>query len=92
MPGSPRSTHYLPPFLEANTTPFGTLGLSPALLNSLSKLGYTVPNLLVEYAMRNTHVPPGPWRAVAHTNNPFARECFVDEIAHARAVIQRAMA
>ena len=33
--------------------------------------------------MRNTHVPPGFWRAVAHTNNPIFRECFIDELAHA---------
>lgn len=51
MPGSPRSTHYLPPFLEANTTPFSTLGLSPALLNSLSKLGYTVPTPIQHQAI-----------------------------------------
>ena len=25
-----------------------------------AQLGYTVPNLLIEYAMRNTHVPVGP--------------------------------
>ena len=24
--------------------------------------GYTVPNLLIDHAMRNTHVPVGPWR------------------------------
>ena len=41
---------------------------------------YDVPNFLDEYAMRNTHVPVGPWRAVAHTMNPFFRECFIDEI------------
>lgn len=41
---------------------------------------YDVPNFLNEYAMRNTHVTVGPWRAVAHTNNPFYRECFIDEI------------
>jgi isoquinoline 1-oxidoreductase beta subunit len=35
----------------------------------------------MEYAMRNTHVPPGPWRAVAHTHNPFFRESFIDELA-----------
>ncbi|MCW5625392.1 MAG: xanthine dehydrogenase family protein molybdopterin-binding subunit [Burkholderiales bacterium] len=44
---------------------------------------YDVPNYTNEYVMRNTHVPPGPWRAVAHTNNPIARECFIDEICHA---------
>ncbi|HWA13573.1 MAG TPA: molybdopterin cofactor-binding domain-containing protein [Burkholderiales bacterium] len=44
---------------------------------------YKVANFLNEYAMRQTHVPPGFWRAVAHTNNPFVRECFIDELAHA---------
>ncbi len=44
---------------------------------------YAVPNFLNEYMMRELHVPPGFWRAVAHTNNPFYRECFIDELAHA---------
>ena len=44
---------------------------------------YSVPNFTDEYAMRNTHVPVGPWRAVAHTMNPFFRECFIDEICQA---------
>ena len=44
---------------------------------------YAFPNMHMEYAMRNTHVPPGPWRAVAHTHNPFFRESFIDELAHA---------
>lgn len=44
---------------------------------------YKVANFLNEYAMRQTHVPPGFWRAVAHTNNPFVRESFIDEMAHA---------
>lgn len=44
---------------------------------------YTVPNFTNEYVIRELHVPPGFWRAVAHTNNPFYRECFIDELAHA---------
>jgi isoquinoline 1-oxidoreductase beta subunit len=44
---------------------------------------YAVPQFISEYAMRNTHVPPGFWRAVAHTHNPVSRECFIDEICHA---------
>jgi isoquinoline 1-oxidoreductase beta subunit len=44
---------------------------------------YAVPNFTNEYMMRDLHVPPGFWRAVAHTNNPFYRECFIDELAHA---------
>lgn len=44
---------------------------------------YAVPNFTNEYVMRDVHVPPGFWRAVAHTNNPFYRECFIDELAQA---------
>ena len=49
----------------------------------LHDLPYHVPNLLIDYAMRNTHVPVGFWRSVNHSQNAFFRECFVDEMAHA---------
>ena len=48
-----------------------------------SQLGYTVPNLKVEYAMRNTHVPVGPWRGVNTNQNAIYLECFIDEVAKA---------
>ncbi|MEO8302779.1 MAG: molybdopterin cofactor-binding domain-containing protein [Betaproteobacteria bacterium] len=48
-----------------------------------AQLGYTVPNLLVEYAMRNTHVPVGPWRGVNTNQNAVYMECFMDEVARA---------
>ena len=48
-----------------------------------SQLGYTVPNLRVEYAMRNTHVPVGPWRGVNTNQNAIYLECFMDEVARA---------
>ncbi|MCC6194655.1 MAG: xanthine dehydrogenase family protein molybdopterin-binding subunit [Burkholderiales bacterium] len=48
-----------------------------------AQLGYTVPNLLVEYAMRNTHVPVGPWRGVNTNQNAVYLECFMDEAARA---------
>jgi isoquinoline 1-oxidoreductase subunit beta len=48
-----------------------------------AQLGYTVPNLLVEYAMRNTHVPVGPWRGVNTNQNGVYMECFIDEVAKA---------
>jgi isoquinoline 1-oxidoreductase subunit beta len=48
-----------------------------------AQLGYTVPNLLIEYAMRNTHVPVGPWRGVNTNQNGVYMECFIDEVAHA---------
>ncbi|HXM81190.1 MAG TPA: molybdopterin cofactor-binding domain-containing protein [Burkholderiales bacterium] len=48
-----------------------------------AQFGYTVPNLLIEYAMRNTHVPVGPWRGVNTNQNGVYMECFMDEVARA---------
>jgi isoquinoline 1-oxidoreductase beta subunit len=50
-----------------------------------AQLGYEFPNLRVEYAMRNTHVPVGPWRGVNTNQNGVYMECFMDEVARARA-------
>ena len=44
---------------------------------------YAIPNTLVDFAMRSAHVPVGFWRTVGHSQNPFVRECFLDELAHA---------
>jgi isoquinoline 1-oxidoreductase beta subunit len=46
-------------------------------------IGYTVPNLLIDHAMRNTHVPPGFWRGVNINQNAIFLECFIDELAQA---------
>ena len=48
-----------------------------------AQFGYTVPNLRIEYAMRNTHVPVGPWRGVNTNQNGVYLECFMDEAARA---------
>ena len=48
-----------------------------------AQLGYTVPNLLIEYVMRNTHVPVGPWRGVNTNQNGVYMECFIEECARA---------
>ena len=48
-----------------------------------AQLGYSVPNLLVEYAMRNTHVPVGAWRGVNTNQNGLYMECFMEEVARA---------
>ncbi|HWI37525.1 MAG TPA: molybdopterin cofactor-binding domain-containing protein [Burkholderiales bacterium] len=44
---------------------------------------YDIPNLLVDHAMRNTHVPPGFWRGVNINQNAVFIECFMDELAEA---------
>jgi isoquinoline 1-oxidoreductase subunit beta len=48
-----------------------------------AQLGYSVPNLLIEYAMRNSHVPVGPWRGVNTNQNAVYMECFIEEVARA---------
>jgi isoquinoline 1-oxidoreductase beta subunit len=45
--------------------------------------GYTYPNLLVDHAMRQSHVPPGFWRGVNINQNAVFIESFMDELAEA---------
>jgi isoquinoline 1-oxidoreductase beta subunit len=42
-----------------------------------------IPNLLIDHAVRNTHVPVGFWRGVNTNQNALYMECFIDEVAHA---------
>lgn len=49
--------------------------------NGEHSMCYTFPNLLVDHAMRNTHVPPGFWRGVNANQNAVFMECFMDELA-----------
>ncbi|HET9576979.1 MAG TPA: xanthine dehydrogenase family protein molybdopterin-binding subunit [Usitatibacter sp.] len=48
-----------------------------------AQLGYAFPAVRLEYAMRNTHVPVGPWRGVNTNQNGIYMECFMDEVAKA---------
>jgi isoquinoline 1-oxidoreductase beta subunit len=57
-------------------------GIDFTAVRTFADAPYTVPNQLVEYAMRNPHVPVGFWRAPG-LQNSFYRECFIDEVAHA---------
>ncbi len=54
-------------------------GLNPS--GPEASIGYTVPNLLIDHAMRNPHVPPGFWRGVNLNQNAIYLECFLDEVA-----------
>ncbi len=48
------------------------------------EFGYrSIPNLLIDHAVRNTHVPVGYWRGVNTNQNAIYMECFIDELAHA---------
>lgn len=59
------------------------LAFQGLLASGDGQIGYAVPNLLIDHAMRNTHVPPGFWRGVNHNHNAIYLECFMDELAHA---------
>src|SRR6201984_2870325 len=45
--------------------------------------GYSVPNLMIDHAMRNPHIKPGFWRGVNINQNCIFLECFMDELAQA---------
>jgi isoquinoline 1-oxidoreductase beta subunit len=67
-------------------TAFSARVAAPSLQDSTAALAdqpYWIAHQRVEYVQRNTPVPVGFWRGVAHSQNPFARECFIDELAHA---------
>ncbi len=66
----------------------GKDGSDPAVFQGFHTSGehsfeYTMPNLLVDHAMRNPHVPPGFWRGVNINQNAIFLETFMDELAEA---------
>lgn len=58
-------------------------GIDPQAVAAIADQPYEIPNVRMEYAQRNPHVPVGFWRTVGHSQNPFMRESFIDELAHA---------
>lgn len=67
-------------------------GMDPIVFQGLTAnspeghLGYTIPNLRIDHAMRNPPVPPGFWRGVNLNQNAIYMECFMDELARAAGV------
>jgi isoquinoline 1-oxidoreductase subunit beta len=56
-------------------------GLMPA--GTEFAFGYSIPNLMIDHAMRNPHIKPGFWRGVNINQNCIFLECFMDELAQA---------
>ncbi len=75
---------YTRPQAVANGDPAVFQGLVPG--GSEGAFGYAVPNLLIDFAMRNPHVRPGYWRGVNLNQNAVYLECFIDEVAHAAGI------
>jgi isoquinoline 1-oxidoreductase beta subunit len=70
-----------PEGLEKGKDPVQFQGLNPGGAEGV--FGYTIPNLLIDHAMRNPHIPPHFWRGVNNNQNAIYLECFMDELAHA---------
>jgi isoquinoline 1-oxidoreductase beta subunit len=73
-----------PQALQNGRDPVAFQGLNPS--GPEGHFGYGVPNILIDHAMRNPHVPPGFWRGVNLNHNAIYVECFMDELAHAAGV------
>jgi isoquinoline 1-oxidoreductase subunit beta len=56
-------------------------GLAREMLNGALDIPYDIPHLHVTYVLANTPVSPAAWRSVAHSQNAFVTECFLDELA-----------
>ncbi len=68
-----------PARMDNGKDPVTFQGLNPS---GETAFGYSVPNLLIDHAMRNPHVPAGFWRGVNVNHNAIYVECFMDELAH----------
>jgi isoquinoline 1-oxidoreductase beta subunit len=68
-----------PQNLQNGKDPIVFQGLNPG--GAEGAFGYAIPDLLVDHAMRNPHVPPGFWRGVNLNHNAIYVESFIDELA-----------
>ncbi len=76
--------HLVAPSISEQMNPGSAgYGLDKGAVEGTIELPYHIPNFLVDYVMANTEVPVGWWRSVYPTQNVFALECFVDELAQA---------
>jgi len=71
----------------AKGTPFegGMLknGIDDTAVEGAADSPYDIADFLVEYHMAPAGVPVLWWRSVGHSHTAFAKECFIDELAHA---------
>ncbi len=58
-------------------------GIDQSSLSWLTNSPYAIENRSIEHHLQRTHVPVWFWRAVGATQNAFAIESFIDEMANA---------
>jgi isoquinoline 1-oxidoreductase beta subunit len=79
LSGQSISASLAPQNLQNGLDPVVFQGLNPQGTEGV--FGYNVPNLLIDHAMRNTHLTAGFWRGVNVNHNTIYVECFIDELA-----------
>ena len=55
--------------------------IDPASVEGLADMPYRVENRRITHTRLNTHLTSWRWRSAGHSQNAFAMECFVDEMA-----------
>ena len=68
--------HQIPQFMQEGIDNQAVEGLD-------ERLPYDFANKQVDYAIRDSHLPVHWWRSVGASQNAFAMEGFIDELAHA---------
>jgi isoquinoline 1-oxidoreductase beta subunit len=58
-------------------------GVEPSAVEGLVNMPYRAASLQVDCILKNTHVPVMFWRSVGSSQNAFAMESFMDELAEA---------
>jgi isoquinoline 1-oxidoreductase subunit beta len=58
-------------------------GIDRTSVEGLANMPYEFAQQRIEHLIQNTHVPAAFWRSVGASQNAFAVECFLDEVAHA---------
>lgn len=71
---------WLPEFV-ANRMGMLKHGADPTSIEGAENLPYAFANVKVDYRRAELAVPVGFWRSVGSSQNAFATECFVDELA-----------
>ena len=74
------------PSISGQRWPESVKGIDKSAVECATEMPYAIPNLLVDYVMANTPVPVGWWRSVYASQNAFAVESFVDELAAAAGI------
>jgi isoquinoline 1-oxidoreductase subunit beta len=58
-------------------------GIESMAVEGLANSPYAIANTRVECSLKNTHIPVSCWRSLGSSQNAFAIESFINEMAHA---------